>query len=337
MSRRISQREIGLSKKAAKGGLAVALGKKRHEDEERELDEIVAHLKANRHLIHDVHSSLFAGLLDMTVETKIEGEEDFSDSYDHIYRVPKIWLFSTFYCQIEEKYKCKEAVKLLVKADDDIHLKLLEFSCLVSRGDPFGPRVRADWRRVYMERVRKVGLLQSIVWDGAGNIPWSKCGIYKLRPAAAEGSSDEELAKHRYTHLCVGDKHEAPLNEFAAVVNGLWSVKENWKVRDAELVNKDGRNPLRCWDFMEQLPTWSDFARPMYKFEEKVKKRGSEGDAAVAASGKKQRAARTFYALETPEKGVKPVEQEKVPSPDAKPVLKPPPAKPKRVAAKKAA
>eukprot|EP00971_Amphidinium_carterae_P242729 4819697-Amphidinium_carterae.1 len=230
----------------------------------------------------------------VTEEPKQEGEEDFSESYDHLYRVPKMWLFNTFFTPLDNRFDGKEVVKKLLKADDDCAMKLLEASCLVSRSDPFGPRVRAEWRKVFGERARKTNILWNFKWDDKGKMQWEQSGIYSLFPAVPDDCDEDGRANHKYTHLCVGNAFKTALGDFAAVVNGEWTIRLNWKVREAELINVAGRNPLNCYDFLAPVEGWDEFAAPLYKFEEKQKKRGKDDAGAAGPGLKKQRSARSF-------------------------------------------
>mmetsp|Transcript_35178 Transcript_35178/g.64236 ORF Transcript_35178/g.64236 Transcript_35178/m.64236 type:complete len:337 (+) Transcript_35178:66-1076(+) len=273
MERRPSKRELEQGSCAVQKARKALKEKKRKQAEDDKLEEVIAKLKKERHLIEEVHSDLFGGEFD-EADAKDDDEKDFPDYYNFLHKVPRHWLCSTVLGPLDARFGDEQLERFMAKKNKDFYLEVLEFACAVDRAQPFGPKVRAEWRSIYQERIKKIGLLRQLSILPDGEIEFESSGFYTLLPVF-DPDGDVEPADHAYTEVAVGNHFKVSLGPFGGVINASWQIQKNHLAHEAFVANQAGKKPQLLKDFFEEVDGFIQFIEPLYKFVEvdpKVKK-----------------------------------------------------------------
>eukprot|EP00971_Amphidinium_carterae_P175234 3473792-Amphidinium_carterae.2 len=334
MNRRVSARQVDLTKDAAKAKVCKVMEQKKAAENDALLDDLVKKLKASPSEIPIAHKMQADGMFQPeSVREKSEGEPDFSQEYYLVHKVPKAWFLNTCCSVISEKWANKELQRSMQHKDEEYHIKLLEAGCCINRSDPFGPKNRESWRNEYVERMERCGILQQLCVQDDGSINWGSSGIYRLLPALPVDVKDP--CQHKYESIAFGSAFTASLSEFTGVIGGSWEIHMNWHVSKAFVMKPGSSRELKCRDWFDLCAGYSDVVAPMYKFVESSSQKGKKAkqESDENFSLKRKRTFKDYVKTDTSD-SVSPDAKKVQPMLSDKEPLRAPTSLPKRLARK---
>lgn len=199
------------------------------------IQEIAEYLEARPNLVVQAHNYICGGILEK-VDKPEEEVETFPTEYKTLARTPKTAL-QQFLGETTTKLN-SVVLASLRKQDSNIALRLFLRGTYLESGAPFGPSVKSEWAKLYMDRYKQCGSeLAGVVCSDKSHVAWQRCGIYRLLPEVPSGTTPSE---HKFTAI----KLKATVKQFEPhqIVDGTWAISQNWSVKTAYMTS-GGANP----------------------------------------------------------------------------------------------
>lgn len=207
-------------------------------DSKKKLEEIIEYLEQKPELVPQAHAHIVGGILEKCERPGDDSDEDaeeFQVQYKTLQKSPKTWL-QTFLAELEPRMNAN-VMRDLRKKDSNIAHRLMYLATACEPSTPFGPMSKAIWKNVFKERYVLCGRpLAKLGWTRDWSIKWGTCGVYKLLPELA----DADPKQHRFTNITLGGTSYT--FEEHQVVDGTWSIMNNWSVKTA-FMSSGGKNP----------------------------------------------------------------------------------------------